>query len=135
MVCLRKIIGSRQWAAWCSDGTPAKEKAGRYAALDTVQHSGKQQHFNQLAQAVDEIGPYQGNVAATRRSWAQGNRSKVMAFIRGYAEAIDCFMTGVTVTSPIRILLRNLPQMTPELAQRSYEELLDPKYGFFRRGR
>ena len=94
----------------------------------------KQQHFNQLAQAVDEIGPYQGNVAATRRSWAQGNRSKVMAFIRGYAEAIDWLYDRSNREESIRILLRNLPQMTPELAQRSYEELLDPKYGFFRKG-
>jgi ABC-type nitrate/sulfonate/bicarbonate transport system substrate-binding protein len=95
----------------------------------------RQQHFNQLAQAVDVIGPYQGNVAATRRSWARANRSKVIAFIRGYVEAIDWLYDRSNREESIRILLKNLPQMTPELAQQSYAELLDPRNGFFSKGR
>jgi len=31
--------------------------------------------------------------------------------------------------------LKNLPQMSAELALRSYDELLDPRDGFFRKGR
>ena len=48
-----------------------------------------EQHFNQLAKATKVIGRYQGNVAATRRTWARENRTKLIAFIRGYAQAID----------------------------------------------
>ena len=92
-----------------------------------------EQHFNQLARAVDVIGPYQGNVGATRRSWAQANRSKVIGFIRGYAQAIDWLYAKDNHDEAVRILLKNVPQMSPELAQQSYDELLNPRSGFFRK--
>jgi ABC-type nitrate/sulfonate/bicarbonate transport system substrate-binding protein len=92
------------------------------------------QHFNQLAQATKVIGPYQGNVAATRRSWARENRTKVIAFIRGYAQAIDWLYDKSNRDEAITILLNNV-QMSPEIAERTYDELLDPKDGFFRNAR
>ena len=93
-----------------------------------------EQHFNQLAYATEVIGPYQGNVAATRRSWARENRTKVMAFIRGYAQAIDWLYDKSNRNEAITILLNNV-QMSPEIAARTYDELLDPKEGFFRNAR
>jgi ABC-type nitrate/sulfonate/bicarbonate transport system substrate-binding protein len=95
----------------------------------------KEQHFHELAQATKVIGPYQGNVAATRRSWARENRSKVIAFIRGYVQAIDWLYDQANRAEAIRILLKNLPEMSPGLAQQSYGELLDANEGFSREGR
>lgn len=92
----------------------------------------KEQHFNELAHATKVIGPYQGNVGASRRSWARENRNKVVAFIRGYAEAIDWLYDQRNREEAIRILLKNLPEMSPTLARQSYGELLDPKDGFLR---
>jgi ABC-type nitrate/sulfonate/bicarbonate transport system substrate-binding protein len=93
-----------------------------------------EQHFNQLAQATKVIGPYQGNVAATRRSWARENRTKVIAFIRSYAQAIDWLYDKANHDEAITILLNNV-QMSPGIAERTYDELLDPKDGFFRKAR
>jgi ABC-type nitrate/sulfonate/bicarbonate transport system substrate-binding protein len=93
-----------------------------------------EQHFNQLAKATKVIGPYQGNVAATRRSWARENRTKVIAFIRGYVQAIDWLYDKANHDEAITILLNNV-QMSPEIAERTYDELLDPKDGFFRKAR
>jgi ABC-type nitrate/sulfonate/bicarbonate transport system substrate-binding protein len=95
----------------------------------------KEQHFNQLAEATKVIGPYQGNVAATRRSWARANRSKVIAFIRAYAQALDWLCVEANRNEAIKILLQNLPEMSPELAQQSYDELLGSNDGFSREGR
>ena len=95
----------------------------------------KEQNFNQLAQATKVIGPYQGNVAASRRSWARENKTKVIAFIRGYVQAIDWLCGKANRGEAIRILLENLPEMSPELAQQGYDELLGSKDGFFREGR
>ena len=92
------------------------------------------QQFNQLARAIDVIGAYQGNIAATRRSWAQANRAKVIAFIRGYAQSIEWLYDKNNREEAIRILMKNLPQMPAELARRSYDELLDPHDGFLRKG-
>jgi ABC-type nitrate/sulfonate/bicarbonate transport system substrate-binding protein len=94
----------------------------------------RDQHFNQLVQATKVIGPYQGNVAATRRSWARDNRAKVIGFIRGYAQAVDWLYNKANRDEAIKILLKNV-QMPPEVAQRSYDELLDPKDGFFPKAR
>ena len=93
-----------------------------------------EQHFNQLAQATKVIGPYQGNVAATRRSWARENKTKVIAFIRGYAQAIDWLYDKANRDEAITILLNNVP-MSHGIAERTYGELLDPKDGFFRDAR
>ena len=95
----------------------------------------KAEGFTQLAQATKVIGHYQGNVAAARRSWAAANRDKVIAFIRGYVAAIDWLYDRSNRDEAVRLLRKNLPQMSQELAERSYDELLDPEDGFFRQGR
>jgi len=94
----------------------------------------KEQRFNQLAQAITVIGPYQGNVAATRRSWARENTAKVIGFIRAYAQAIDWLYDTANRDEAIAILSKHVP-MSPVLAARSYDELLDPEDGFFRKAR
>jgi ABC-type nitrate/sulfonate/bicarbonate transport system substrate-binding protein len=94
----------------------------------------RDQHFNQLVTATKLIGPYQGNVAATRRSWAKDNREKVIGFIRGYAQAVDWLYDKKNRDEAIKILLKNV-QMSPEIAARTYDELLDPKDGFFPKAR
>ena len=88
--------------------------------------------FTELAKATDVIGPYQGNVAAVRRSWARQNRNKVIGFIRGYRRSIAWLYEPANRAEAVEILCRNLPQMTQEIAQASHAELLDPVRGFFR---
>ena len=95
----------------------------------------KAEGFTQLAQATKVIGHYQGNVAAARRSWAAANKDKVIAYIRGYVAAIDWLYDRSNRDEAVRLLRQNLPQMSQDLAERSYDELLDPEDGFFRQGR
>jgi hypothetical protein len=94
----------------------------------------KNQGFTEFVKATDAIGAYQGNVAAVRRPWAQQNRSKVLAYIRGYRESIAWLYEPSNRVEAIAILRRHLPQMRPEIAEASYAELLDPVNGFFRTG-
>lgn len=91
--------------------------------------------FNQIATATDVIGPYQGNVAATRKSWARHNKAKLAAFVLAYVAAFDWLYDPKNREEAIRILLKNVPQMPPQLAAMTYGELLGPKAGFFRKGR
>ena len=88
--------------------------------------------FTELVKATDVIGPYQGNVAAVRRPWAQQNRAKVEAYIRAYRRSIAWLYEPNNRTEAIAILMSHLPQMPPEIAEASYGELLDPARGFFR---
>ncbi len=89
---------------------------------------------SELAKATDVIGPYQGNVAAARRSWARANEDKIVGYIRGYRAAIDWLYEAGNRAEAIAILRRNVPQLAPEVAEASYAELLHPARGFFRSG-
>lgn len=95
----------------------------------------REEHYTELAKATNVIGPYQGNVGATRRSWAMQNKPVVIAFIRGYVQAIHWLYDGANREEAVRILEKNVPQLSPGLAEQSYEELLDPRAGFSRTGR
>jgi ABC-type nitrate/sulfonate/bicarbonate transport system substrate-binding protein len=87
--------------------------------------------FTELVRATDVIGPYQGNVAATRRSWAANNADKVVSYIRAFREAVAWLYAPSNRAEAIDILGRHLPQMPQEIAAASYPELLHPAHGFF----
>jgi len=75
-------------------------------------------------------GPYQGNVGAARRGWAQGNPNSVVAFIRGYRAAIRWLYASSNRADACDILARHVPDMTADLAAASYDVMLGPG-GFF----
>ncbi|MDB5551739.1 MAG: hypothetical protein JWL86_1723 [Rhizobium sp.] len=86
--------------------------------------------FSQLVRATDVIGPYQGNVAATRRSWAANNPDKVVSYIRAFREAVTWLYEPANRIEAIDILGRHLPQLPQDIATASYAELLHPVHGF-----
>ena len=88
--------------------------------------------FTEFVKATDVIGPYQGNVAAVRRSWARENRGKVEAYIAAYRKSIAWLYEPRHRVEAIAILRGHLPKMTEAMAEASYSELLDPARGFFR---
>ena len=133
-----------------NEGDYSIEKVGgtaqRWNALREKKQSGtllsapfnliaQEQHFIELAKATKVIGPYQGNVAATRRSWAGQNKSSIIAFVRGYVQAIDWLYNKTNREEAVRILEKNVPEMSHGLAAQSYEELLNAQEGFSRKGR
>jgi ABC-type nitrate/sulfonate/bicarbonate transport system substrate-binding protein len=92
----------------------------------------KDHGLTELVKATAVLGPYQGNVAAARRSWASRNEAQVIGFIRGYREAITWLYEPAHRDEAIAILLRNLPHMPEAVADASFVELLSPADGFFR---
>jgi ABC-type nitrate/sulfonate/bicarbonate transport system substrate-binding protein len=88
--------------------------------------------FVDLVKATNVLGPYQGNVAAARRSWAKGHQEQVVAYIRGYREAITWLYQPENQAEAITVLQRNVPQMPKDIAEASHAVLLDPDEGFFR---
>ncbi|MEP7029991.1 MAG: ABC transporter substrate-binding protein [Pseudolabrys sp.] len=86
--------------------------------------------FTELARAVDVIGPYQGNVAAARRSWAAANADKVTAYIRGYRDSIEWLYQAGNRAEAIAILRHSVPHLSQSVAKATYPELLHPTRGF-----
>jgi ABC-type nitrate/sulfonate/bicarbonate transport system substrate-binding protein len=87
--------------------------------------------FSQLVRATEVIGPYQGNVAATRRSWAANNAGKIVSYVGAYRQSVAWLYEPSNRAEAIGILSRHLPQMSPDIATASYPELLHPQHGFF----
>jgi ABC-type nitrate/sulfonate/bicarbonate transport system substrate-binding protein len=92
----------------------------------------KDHGLTELVKATAVLGPYQGNVAAARRSWATRNEAQVVGFISAYHQAITWLYEPAHRDEAVAILMRNLPEMTKRLADASFVELLSPADGFFR---
>jgi ABC-type nitrate/sulfonate/bicarbonate transport system substrate-binding protein len=88
--------------------------------------------FAELVRATDVIGPYQGNVAAARRSWAASNTEKIISYIRAFKNSVSWLYERANQSEAIDILCRHLPQMPQDIAAASYTELLHPAHGFFK---
>jgi ABC-type nitrate/sulfonate/bicarbonate transport system substrate-binding protein len=91
------------------------------------------QGFNRLANAVDQLGHYQGVVGAARRSWAKQHERELVAYIRGYLSGLDWLFEPTNKNEAILLLRSKLPNMSEHLASKSYDILLDPKSGFSRK--
>lgn len=114
----------------------------RFAALMDGQHAAtmlrapfdiqaKNKGFNQLATTRDVIGPYMGIVGAARRSWAQSNEATVVRFIVAYRDAIRWLKAPDNRAQAQALLMRNVPNMTEQIATQSCDLMLHPQTGFF----
>ncbi len=91
--------------------------------------------FTLLGYAIDVLGRYQGLVGGARRSWAKDHAAELIGFIRAYIAGVDWLYDDKNKVDAVALLRKNLPQMSPELAEKSYSILLDPKNGFQRKAR
>lgn len=88
--------------------------------------------FNLLANADEALGRYQGLVGAARRSWAKENEAAVVGYIRGYVAGLDWLYDPASKAEAIALLRKHLPNMSEDLAAKSYDILLDAKKRFAR---
>ena len=88
------------------------------------------QGYPQLARAVNELGAYQGVVAASRRSWAAQNQQALAGFVRGYRAGVAFLYANPDIAE--QLLVANVRNMTPALAKQTLAVLLDERSGFFR---
>ena len=91
--------------------------------------------FTLLGSAIDVLGRYQGLVLATRHSWAKDHGPELTAFIRAYIAGVEWLYGDGNKVEAVAVLRKYLPQMSPELADKSYSILLDSKTGFQRKAR
>jgi len=79
--------------------------------------------------------PYQGNVAAARRDWAECSVAVVTGFIRSYIAALCWLFDPAHIPEACVILERNVSGMTPGLARASHQRMFARDSGFFSDGR
>ena len=112
----------------------AKKHAGTLL-LSPFEVPAQAKGFTLLGYAIDVLGRYQGLVGGVRRSWAKAHATELVGYIRAYSAGVDWLYQPTNKTEAIAILRKNLPAMSPELADKAYTILLDPKTGFQRKAR
>jgi ABC-type nitrate/sulfonate/bicarbonate transport system substrate-binding protein len=89
--------------------------------------------FTLLGSAIDVLGHYQGLVGAARRDWAKAHRGELVGYIRGYVKGLAWLYDPKNKEAAVALLRENLPNMAPELAEKSYGILLAREGGFARK--
>jgi len=141
---LRKLLEENGLASTDYELVKAGGVVERFESLCRNEHSGtllispfevlaEAQGFNRLANAVDQLGHYQGVVGATRRVWAKQHERELVAYIRGYLSGLDWLFEPANKHEAILLLRSKLPNMSEHLASKSYDILLDPQKGFSRK--
>jgi len=82
-----------------------------------------------LGRTVDLLGPYQAAGAFARRAWAEQNRGTVERYLAAYVESLRWLRDPANRAEAIALLVRE-QKLAPETAQRTYDQLVDPGFGF-----
>jgi ABC-type nitrate/sulfonate/bicarbonate transport system substrate-binding protein len=88
--------------------------------------------YNRLARARDQLGAYQGIVAAMRRDRAKGQQPRVEAFIRGFHASVAWLGDAANRDEAVTLLTGKMKGMERPSAERAYQALLDPATGIYR---
>ena len=86
--------------------------------------------FNNLADAADVLGGYQGTVGAARRDWAKNNADTVVGFIRAYRQGLEWLKVPGNKQQAMEILRAENPETTPAAAELTYNILVTNPKGF-----
>jgi ABC-type nitrate/sulfonate/bicarbonate transport system substrate-binding protein len=112
-------------------------KAGQHAGTMTIEpftSIARAQGFNILDTSTRTLKDYQGGIFASRRSWAAQNKDKVKAFIRGYLDGLAWVLDPAHEKEATDILLRNMPEIKPQVVGAVMKSLLSPLSGLTPKG-
>jgi ABC-type nitrate/sulfonate/bicarbonate transport system substrate-binding protein len=82
-----------------------------------------------LGRTTDMLGPYQGAGAYAMRGWAEKNRAALERYLAAYIEAVRFVRNPANKADNIALLMEKL-SLPRNVAERTYELLLDPDFGF-----
>lgn len=82
-----------------------------------------------LGRTVDMIGPYQAGGAYVLRAWAKENGDTLERYIAGYVESLRWVMNHKNRAEAVALLM-DKQKLTKSLAERSYDLMTDPSFGF-----
>ena len=82
-----------------------------------------------LGRTVDMLGPYQAQGAFVLRSWARDHGAVLERYIAAYVEALRFVRDPKNRAGSVALLVEKL-KLSPKEAERTYELLLDPGFGY-----
>jgi ABC-type nitrate/sulfonate/bicarbonate transport system substrate-binding protein len=107
-----------------------ESKANTAAILNlpfTVQ--AEQMGLHSLGRTIDLLGPYQAGGAFVMRAWAQQNGETLERYLAAYVESLRWVREPANRVQAVGLLTDKLKLDEP-VAQRTYDLLVDPAFGF-----
>ena len=89
----------------------------------------EQAGLKSLGRTIDMLGPYQAAGAFMLRAFAERNRETVDRYLATYVEALRFVRHPANRADAIAILVDKL-KLSAKEAERTYELLMDPRFGF-----
>jgi len=116
-------------------GTPqrieAMEKSAENAAgmlNPPFSFAAKDKGLKSFGRAIDLLGPYQAGGAFVMRGWARANGPLLERYIAAYIESVRMATAPANRAQMISLIATRLKQ-DPRAAERSYEALMEPRFG------
>ena len=88
--------------------------------------------LKRLLSVQDELGAYQGIVAATTRSQLADKQDLFLRFIKAFHQSIAWLADPAHQDEALGILMAHMPTMQRAAAEKAYSVLLDEKNGIYR---
>jgi ABC-type nitrate/sulfonate/bicarbonate transport system substrate-binding protein len=82
-----------------------------------------------LGRTIDLLGPYQASGAFLMREWARAHAAVLERYIAAYIEALRFVRDGANRAQNVALLREKL-KLPDQEAERTYELLMDPRFGF-----
>jgi ABC-type nitrate/sulfonate/bicarbonate transport system substrate-binding protein len=89
----------------------------------------EQMGMRSLGRTVDLLGPYQAGGAFVMRDWARQNGETLERYLAAYVESLRWVRDGANRAAAVRLLVGEF-KLPEAVAQRTYELLVDPGFGF-----
>ena len=82
-----------------------------------------------LGRTIDLLGPYQAQGVFVMRAWARDNGATLERYLAAYIEALRWVRDRAHRKDAVALLVDRL-KLAPAAAERTYDLLLDPRFGF-----
>jgi ABC-type nitrate/sulfonate/bicarbonate transport system substrate-binding protein len=89
----------------------------------------EQAGLRSLGRTTDMLGPYQGAGAYAMRDWATKNRDLLVRYLAAYIESVRFVRDPANKATNVSLLMEKL-KLPQTVAERTYQLLLDPDFGF-----
>jgi ABC-type nitrate/sulfonate/bicarbonate transport system substrate-binding protein len=107
-------------------------RSGKHVGTLTIEpftSIAKSQGFRVLDSSANMFGCYQGGAFVASRQWATANPAALKSYIKGYLESLAWTLAPENRAAATDVLLRNMPEIKPQVADAVMHSLLSPKSG------
>jgi ABC-type nitrate/sulfonate/bicarbonate transport system substrate-binding protein len=87
-----------------------------------------QNGLKSLGRTVDLLGPYQATGAYVMRPWAQANGRTLERYIAAYVESLRWAMQPANRAEALALLMERV-KLPPDVAEKAYDLMREPKFG------